>query len=123
MTDNDNGRDKCLKAKSARLERKLDWQEIPMGGVILEAGNADAYRTGDWRSQRPLFVPEKCIHCMFCWVYCPDSAILVENGKVVGIDLYHCKGCGICSQECPVKPTPAIIMQDEAAAVGSGEKK
>jgi pyruvate ferredoxin oxidoreductase delta subunit len=36
-----------------------------------------------------------------CWVFCPDSSILLEDGEVVGINYEHCKGCGICVEECP----------------------
>jgi pyruvate ferredoxin oxidoreductase delta subunit len=78
------------------------WREIPGGGLILEAGNAVQYKTGSWRSQKPVRNEEKCTHCLICWIYCPDSAILVENEKIKGIDLEHCKGCGICAKECPV---------------------
>ncbi len=78
------------------------WREIPEGGLILEAGNAIQYKTGSWRSQRPIRDEEKCTSCLICWIYCPDSALLVENGKIKGIDLEHCKGCGICAKECPV---------------------
>jgi pyruvate ferredoxin oxidoreductase delta subunit len=37
-------------------------------------------------------------------VACPDVAIALKDGKVVGIDYMHCKGCGICSFECPTDP-------------------
>jgi pyruvate ferredoxin oxidoreductase delta subunit len=40
---------------------------------------------------------------MVCWVSCPDSAIIVKDSKVVGFDLDHCKGCGICAAVCPIK--------------------
>jgi 2-oxoacid:acceptor oxidoreductase delta subunit (pyruvate/2-ketoisovalerate family) len=94
--------------------RKLDWQELAIGGVILDAGNAATYETGDWRSQRPIFHPERCIQCLFCWAFCPDDSIKVQNGKVVGVDYFHCKGCGICSVECPVKGEKALTMEDES---------
>ncbi len=87
------------------------WKEIPMGGLILEAGNADSYKTGDWRSQRPIVDLDKCINCLTCWMVCPDSAVVVKDEKMTGYDYDHCKGCGICANECPVK---CIEMKPEA---------
>ena len=80
------------------------WREIPIGGMILEAGNATQYRTGDWRAFRPVRGEANCTHCFQCWLYCPDSSILVdvETEEMVGFDLDHCKGCGICAAVCPV---------------------
>ena len=80
------------------------WRDIPIGGMILEAGNAVEYLTGGWRAFRPLFGEAACIHCMQCWLFCPDSSILVdvENEKMIGFDLDYCKGCGICASVCPV---------------------
>jgi pyruvate ferredoxin oxidoreductase delta subunit len=44
---------------------------------------------------------------------CPDSAVFAEDGKMMGFDLDHCKGCGICAVECPDK-VKAIKMVEEA---------
>ena len=97
------------------MSKKKDpgWKELPIGGTILKGGTAKEYKTGDWRSSRPVWDKNKCINCLRCWVYCPDSAIKLKDGKVVGIDLEHCKGCGICCSECPVKPEKAIKMESE----------
>lgn len=90
------------------------WKSTVPGGHILTPGNARKYETGEWRSsQRPLWHPERCIHCLFCWVYCPDGCIEVKDGKMTGIDLAYCKGCGICAHECPVKGDKAITMAPE----------
>ncbi|MCX6640969.1 MAG: ferredoxin [bacterium] len=86
------------------------YKELPIGGLIEEAGNAEKYVTGTWGTFKPVFNAEICIQCFFCWVYCPDSSILVKDGKVVDIDYVHCKGCAICSTECPTKPEKAIVM-------------
>jgi len=85
------------------------WKSIPVGGVIPKPGSAAEYRTGDWRTYRPVIDKEKCINCLLCWIYCPDASILQTENKVE-VDYEHCKGCGICAQECPVK---AIIMEEE----------
>ena len=78
------------------------WKEVPIGGILPWGGNASRYETGDWRSIRPVYDSDKCIQCRLCWVYCPDSAIEVnEDGEVTGIVYSHCKGCGICAHECP----------------------
>ena len=50
---------------------------------------------------------------MTCWILCPDDSILVEDGKVVGIDYDYCKGCGICAAECPPK-VQAFDMKRES---------
>ncbi len=91
-------------------EKKKGWKEIPIGGKITEAGSAVKYKTGDWRTFKPVRNEEKCNNCLFCWIYCPDSSIFVKDGKVTGIDYDHCKGCGICARVCPKK---CIDMEKE----------
>ncbi|GAB6138945.1 pyruvate synthase subunit PorD [Halanaerobaculum tunisiense] len=86
------------------------YKDIPKGGLILEAGNAKKYKTGGWRTKRPLLNNDKCINCHLCWIFCPDSAVVSEDEEVTGFDYDHCKGCGICAYECPVN---AIEMDDE----------
>jgi pyruvate ferredoxin oxidoreductase delta subunit len=93
------------------------WKDIPRGGLILEAGNARAYETGGWRALRPLWDQEACIQCMTCWVYCPDSSIMVEDGIMVGIDLVHCKGCGVCVQVCPKKLESHVYTKKEGKVI------
>jgi pyruvate ferredoxin oxidoreductase delta subunit len=78
--------------------------------VIMEPGTAKEYKTGSWRSKRPVVDKEKCINCMVCWMYCPDNSILVEKGEMKGFRLTHCKGCGICANQCP---KDAIVMVEE----------
>ena len=93
--------------------RKPGWRNIPEGGLIIQAGNSVEVETGSWRSMRPLHDAEKCINCMRCFMLCPDSAIIVQDGKVTGMDYDHCKGCGICAAECPPK-VRAIQMRPES---------
>lgn len=95
------------------MKKNMGWKEL-MHGDALPCGTAEEFKTGDWRSEKPIFHKEKCINCYFCWIYCPDSSILLdENKKVAGIDYEHCKGCGICAKECPVKEPKAITMEAE----------
>ncbi len=42
----------------------------------------------------------RCTECDNCYIYCPDLAI-AKKGSGFEIDLYYCKGCGLCSHECP----------------------
>lgn len=77
------------------------YKDIPIGGSILEAGNSKEYKTGEWRSSKPIWDENECIQCLFCWVFCPDNAIVVKDGKMTGINYDYCKGCGICARECP----------------------
>jgi pyruvate ferredoxin oxidoreductase delta subunit len=94
------------------MSKLKGWKEVPRGGMIIEPGSAEEYETGSWRTFRPRWHEDRCIQCLRCWIYCPDSAIIVKDGKVVGIDYVHCKGCGICAHECPTKEK-AITMEEE----------
>jgi len=94
------------------MSDKKGWRDLPIGGVIVEAGNANDYNTGSWRSSRPIIDKEKCINCLTCWIMCPESCVIVKDEKVESINLYHCKGCGICATECP-KKAHAITMVEE----------
>ena len=96
----------------------LTARTMPLGSVIPEAGNAAGYRTGSWRTYRPVWNAKNCIHCLTCWILCPDSSIQAQQGKVRGIDYDHCKGCGICAHECPInaKAMANIALSDEQKA-------
>ncbi|MBI2856537.1 MAG: ferredoxin [Chloroflexi bacterium] len=82
------------------LER---WRDLAAGAVISSPGSTEDVDTGSWAVLRPVVDLEKCVHCMICWIFCPDSCFLVENARLVGVDYFHCKGCGICAVECPKK--------------------
>lgn len=103
-------------------ETLLNWREVPPGAAIDDPGNAALYQTGDWRIKRPVFLEDKCIQCLFCWVYCPDTSIMVEDSKVVAIDYDHCKGCGICSEVCPVKGKAIVMADEDSPLAGPGGK-
>jgi pyruvate ferredoxin oxidoreductase delta subunit len=107
------------KFKASKLK---NWREVAIGGAVMEAGSSEEINTGTWRTYVPVRTMAKCIHCMRCWIFCPDSSVLAKDGKIVGTDLMHCKGCGICAKECPVKPVAAIEMKLEAD-IKEGEPK
>lgn len=96
-------------------------KELPIGAAIMEAGSSMKNPTGTWRTYVPVRDYEACIHCMRCWILCPDSAIVVKDGKVVGTDLDHCKGCGICAKACP--PKIACITMRLETEMGPDEPK
>ena len=91
-------------------ENELTWKDLEIGSIVTEPGNASKYRTGDWRSQRPIFDLDKCIKCGLCYVFCPEGCIRQNEEGYFEADLYYCKGCGICAKECP---TDVIAMVEE----------
>lgn len=99
------------------------WKELPIGGMIEKPGTAAELNTGSWRAFRPVVDKNNCTNCLQCWIFCPDMSIKVEDGKMVGFDYYHCKGCGICADICPGKKgQKAITMIVEAEAVKEESK-
>lgn len=93
-------------------KEKKGWKELPIG-LSLKSGTSQEFETGDWRSDKPIWDEKKCTHCLICWIYCPDSAIIIKDGKVQGIDYRYCKGCGICAEECPPKIKAITMVREE----------
>ncbi len=76
--------------------------------MIMASGNAPLRKTGDWRTLRPVLVPEKCNGCFLCFAYCPEAAIRMAQGDKPVIDYDHCKGCMLCVEECPTRALVAV---------------
>jgi 2-oxoacid:acceptor oxidoreductase delta subunit (pyruvate/2-ketoisovalerate family) len=88
----------------------MPWQALPAAGAVLPAETAPPH-TGGWRTGlKPSVELSGCVNCLLCWLYCPDSAVLLDGTTFIGFDLDVCKGCEICAEICPVD---AISMVDE----------
>ncbi len=85
----------------AKTDAIVGWKTINYGCHVLEPGSTAKFRTGDWRSQRPVTDKEKCIKCGFCYIFCPDMAYSQTEDGYYEADMEYCKGCGICAHECP----------------------
>ena len=92
------------------INEQSPWQELTPGGEIYEPATAQAVRTGEWRSDVPVWELDQCKQCLLCAPFCPDSSIPVTDGRRGEFDLDHCKGCGICWKVCPFH---AIHMEKE----------
>lgn len=73
-------------------------EEIPFG-ASFPAGHLVNPNSG-YRTFAPKFNHDKCIRCLFCFIYCPEGAIS-KDGEKLTVDMDYCKGCGICANECP----------------------
>ena len=87
---------------------------------VSSPGIGEAGRTGEWRTHLPVIDSSKCTTsklnkptCFLCWLYCPEAVI--TKAIPPSINLEYCKGCGICSQVCPVQ---AITMTPEEKNIG-----
>ena len=75
--------------------------------------NSFTASVADWRIEKPVFNKDYCIDCQFCWIYCPDMSIISRDKKMIGVDMDHCKGCGICVEVCPTNPKSLLMFQEK----------
>ncbi len=114
-------------------EELLGWDEVSRGillnsfvGEVENAAflkqedrayaetNSYTASVADWRVIKPVFNRDYCIDCQFCWVFCPDTAIIARDKKMLGIDYDHCKGCQICVEVCPTNPKSLLMFGEHA---------
>ena len=53
------------------------------------------------RAFRPEVDNEKCSRCGQRETFCPDASCMLSDDGVL-FDYRFCKGCGVCSNECPL---------------------
>jgi 2-oxoacid:acceptor oxidoreductase delta subunit (pyruvate/2-ketoisovalerate family) len=51
-----------------------------------------------------------CNECDNCLIFCPDAAVLRSENTAYVFNYDYCKGCGVCSEECP---RDVIVMEEE----------
>ena len=95
-----------------KSEGELTWKDLEIGFIITEPGNASQYQTGGWRTQRPIHDTSKCIKCGICYIFCPEGCIEQNAEGYFEANLFYCKGCGICAQECWTK-TITMVEEEE----------
>jgi NADPH-dependent glutamate synthase beta subunit-like oxidoreductase/Pyruvate/2-oxoacid:ferredoxin oxidoreductase delta subunit len=55
-----------------------------------------------------------CNDCDNCRLFCPETAISIENAREINMD--YCKGCGVCVVECP---RSAMTLEEADYETGS----
>jgi 2-oxoacid:acceptor oxidoreductase delta subunit (pyruvate/2-ketoisovalerate family) len=69
---------------------------------VVSPHTAPVPRTGGWRTGvKPEIDLSKCIDCLLCWLWCPDSAVRLDGTAFAGFDYDTCKGCELCATVCP----------------------
>ena len=61
------------------INKTTPMEELTIGGNIYTSGNSKEFKTGDWRSIRPVYIEEKCKQCGLCFPVCPENAIPVNK--------------------------------------------
>jgi pyruvate ferredoxin oxidoreductase delta subunit len=103
------------------MSSKLSLDKLSIGCVGMP-GASLIYKTGAWRSNRPIFKHTACIGCKACELVCPEGCVfenptekhtIEQAGKKRevanrDVDLDYCKGCGLCATECPVQDIDMI---------------
>jgi pyruvate ferredoxin oxidoreductase delta subunit len=111
--------------------RSFDGSIENIAGTLQEdrnysQNNSFTASVADWRIEKPVYNKDYCIDCQFCWIYCPDVSIISRDKKMIGVDMDHCKGCGICVEVCPTNPKSLLMFpeqEDDEAAIANWPEK
>ena len=102
-----------MRTDITKINEKTPHEALTEGLMIFAGGTAKQFRTGEWRTNTPVFDREKCKQCLLCVPVCPDGSIPMAGEERGLFDYEHCKGCGICAKVCPFG---AITMKEGITA-------
>ncbi|MEM3148432.1 MAG: 2-oxoacid:acceptor oxidoreductase family protein, partial [Candidatus Jordarchaeales archaeon] len=97
-------------SKPIRIPEIHHWTDLPPVPVSTPSKGSIG-NTGDWRTRKPVIDKEKCNKCLFCWMYCPEATINIDDSGFPQIDYNYCKGCEVCFNECPRKAISMVVEE------------
>jgi len=104
------------------MSAELRMDKLSIGCVALPGGSL-TYKTGAWRTLRPVFKHATCIGCRACELVCPEGCVFENPEKKHFVeklkremadrdfDPDYCKGCGMCANECPVDDIDMVMEE------------
>ena len=69
-----------------KINEQTPHQELTEGLMMFAAGTSKCFKTGEWRTNTPVFLEEKCKQCLLCAPVFPDSSIPVKDSKRLEFD-------------------------------------
>lgn len=70
------------------IDKTTPMEDLTIGGNIYEAGNAREFKTGDWRSVKPVWIEEKCKQCgLFATISLTLYAIIIYPLSYLNVNL------------------------------------
>ena len=90
-----------MRTDISKINESTPHEDLTEGLIMFAGGTSKEFKTGEWKTNTPIFHEEKCKQCLLCTPVCPDGAIPLKDSKRSDFDYDHCKGCGICEKACP----------------------
>lgn len=90
-----------MRTDITKINEKTPHDRLTEGLMVFNGDTSKLFKTGEWRTNTPVFHADLCKQCLLCTPVCPDGSIPVKDSKRLEFDMDHCKGCGICANVCP----------------------
>lgn len=70
-----------MRTDVTKINEKTPHQDLTEGLMVFAGGTSKLFNTGEWRTNTPIYVADKCKQCLLCTPVCPDCSIPVKDGK------------------------------------------
>ena len=67
------------------IDKNTPWQDLTPGGVITQSGNAQEFKTGDWRSANQFSYPKNVNNAVFVTQFAQIIQFQLDQMEIVPI--------------------------------------
>ena len=63
-----------MRTDVTKINEKTPHQDLTEGLMVFAGGTSKLFNTGEWRTNTPIYVADKCKQCLLCTPVCPDGS-------------------------------------------------
>lgn len=76
-----------MRTDVTKINEKTPHQDLTEGLMVFAGGTSKLFNTGEWRTNTPIYVADKCKQCLLCTPVCRTAVFRLKMESVANLTM------------------------------------